>query len=208
MKIPALRLQLARRPLGEVTPLTRAHDIEPYRRCAQLAAIVENVGTKPGERLAQHWPEAWRRPMRPWTDEQVGIAAGGLQRLVIAQLPREEDIVPAGDEVGRSPHVAHPRTMVGGRPPVVAWHVFEERLKERHRLANANLIGLTQRKLGERRLELALLLAGQHAEDAEALLLVRDLVRPAQRVLQRVGAARMLRTGEIRGGDLGRDGFE
>src|SRR5260221_7284244 len=106
-----------RRPVGEISPLVRSHDQQAYRCCAQAAAVTLEVRVEPGERLPGHGSETTDLTMKPGTNQQRRVLAGGAQPLVILELPVQKDVIPALHHGYRFPYVSY-RSSVVDRLPV------------------------------------------------------------------------------------------
>src|SRR5579885_3176741 len=115
VQMPALR-RGGRRPIIEVTPGVRAHHEEAHWLCAQMAAVAFELRIEPGERFACHRWRAGELPVIPGADEQVWLASGGAQSLIVLKLPVQEEIIPAALEVDGDGHVAYGGAEVYGFP--------------------------------------------------------------------------------------------
>src|SRR5260370_4505617 len=134
-------------PVGEISPLVRSHDQQAYRCCAQAAAVTLEVSVEPGQRLPCHGSETTELTMKPGTNQQRRVLAGGAQSLVILELPIQKQVIPARHQGDWCPYVAY-RGAVVDRLPV--WFLRCRRpdiLLNRRGLADVYLVGLLDREM-------------------------------------------------------------
>src|SRR5258708_25042448 len=106
-----------RRQVGETSQLVRSHDQQAYGCGAQAAAVTFEVRVEPGQRLPGHGSETTDLAMKPGTNQQRRVLAGGAQPLVILELPVQKEVIPARHQGDRCPYVAY-RGAVVDRLPV------------------------------------------------------------------------------------------
>src|SRR5260221_6140649 len=127
-----------RRPAGEISPLLRSHDQQAYRCGAQAAPVTLEVSVEPGQRLPGHGSETTDLTMKPGTNQQRRVLAGGAQPLVILELPVQKEIIPAGHQSDRCPYVAYRRAVVDWLPVRVLRCMRQGFLEYHGGLANGN----------------------------------------------------------------------
>ena len=147
--------------------------------------------------------------MAPRADREHAVAAGGDQPLVVGDLPRQEDVVPAAHQA-RGGRLRGVPLEVDRIPPRVPGRVVgQPLLEELDMVADRSSVGLGQRQHGVRGPQLTPD-AGHGPQDGQpAELLVLDRVDPGEGGLQREPVAREDdRVADAAGGDRGRHGPE
>jgi hypothetical protein len=120
-----------RRPVRQFAPLLGAPHVDLHP-AALVLPPVEYI-PEPAQRLAHGEAEQLGVVVRPRADDQPRVLAGGAHRRVVLQLPGQEDVVPAADQLNGRVHVAYPLHVYPPRPVlVVRCRVGQPLLEERH----------------------------------------------------------------------------
>src|SRR6266849_2415366 len=129
-RIPTLTLN-RRWPVGELTPCVFSHHKEVNWRLVQPLPLPVDMRIQPGQCFADDHATVAETDMSPMADEQVGLFPHPAQRLVVLQLPIQEDIIPATHEISGCFHLSQVRAEVDRLPVVILGSVqklFLERL--------------------------------------------------------------------------------
>src|SRR5690242_16835035 len=92
--MPALLLRRGW-PVGKVAPGVRPHDEKPHGLGAKCALLTFHMRVEPGERVACRRRDAGKLAVEPRANEQIWLASSRAQRLIVLELPVEEEVVPA-----------------------------------------------------------------------------------------------------------------
>ena len=146
--------------------------------------------------------------MRPGTDDQARPGAGGAQRRVVAQLPRQEDVVPAADHAHRYRYPRHVRVAAQLPVRIAGFAVPQPLLEEPDLPAGQQTVHFGQWQVGERPAQPALRPALLVRERQQRTALVADDGDPVEDGVQRVRPAGVGRVAERRRGDRGQHALE
>src|ERR1700675_317689 len=94
-----------------------------------------------------------QRGVRPGANGQVWLLSRVAQRAVVAQQPRQEDVVPAADQVYRDSDIFDGSAEVAHLPILITRRIVcEPFLEERGMPPGGQLIEVTQGQMGKERL--------------------------------------------------------
>jgi hypothetical protein len=163
---------------------------------------------QPGNVLAGDFLQLAGFAVQPGPDNDPGRDAGRPDRLVIPQLPGQEQVPPSGHHADRRKPAQIGLVVIRARPePVGRGGVPGEVPPESDRRARDVDVSGLQRDLPQSALHPGHL-AGVRDDAEWSALLPADLAGPVQRILQGRGAVLVEGLAEPRGGDVERDRYQ